>query len=162
MKTFRTILNIKEQKDYSLGADAILIHKWSARGMGNSKLINNVNIVVGKASGCGYDRWGACLADFISKRFAAELQKLAKKTVKGKAYKYSGFTPCPAFYGMRYNRKTGEVALDGGCGSSCMENILNAIGFRLRFAGETAQTNSGAVHYVLEPFGKGSVTVYGV
>jgi len=162
MKTFRTILSIKEQQSYQLGANAVLVHKWSSRGMGNSKLINNMGDVVGKADGCGYDRWGACLGEFIAMNFSKELVALARKTVKGKARKNTGFAPCPAFYGMQYNKKKELVSLDGGCGSSCMVSILNALGFNLRYAGENDNGNNGTVHYILEPLNKGTVRAYGV
>tara|TARA_R110000822_G_scaffold84959_7_gene199259 strand:+ start:1227 stop:1688 length:462 start_codon:yes stop_codon:yes gene_type:complete len=146
----KTLLNKVQQNEF-IGYRKTITHKWSCRGMGNSKILSNGN-VIGKAGGCGYDRFGAALGNAITELFNKELHQLAKRLCKGRRRNYK---QAPAFYGMFYNSITGKAWLDGGCGSSCMVKILNRLGFSLEFVGETnPQGQSGEVFYNLIPITK--------
>ena len=151
----RTILTIREQKKV-VPSHEYIMHKWSTRGYGSSRIVDHTGATVARAGGCGYDRWGAALGNYIKHRFPFALDALARKTAKGRAG-LGGYVPCPQFYGLSYNRQTGRAGIDGATGSSCMLKILEAIGFRLLYCGETQSTHSGTVHYCLVPLGKGRV-----
>lgn len=149
----RTILTIAEQNQFlSDNWQAKNIsHKWSSRGMGNSKILDAQGNVIGKAGGCGYDRYGAALGEAIITLFPKELFKLAKRECKGKRRNYK---QAKKFYGMFYSSITGMAWLDGGCGSNCMEKILNKIGFSIERVGEHEGSNNGEVFYTLKPVTK--------
>ena len=112
----RTLLTIKQQQEWisNNGRNTRLSHKWSCRGYGNSKILNNAGDVIGKAGGCGYDRYGAALGNAIMVLFPDEIHKLAVKTCKGKRRDYKQ----GALYGLYYNSITKRAWLDGACGSS--------------------------------------------
>ena len=143
----RTLLTKKQQAEWLQHNRAALVHKWSTRGYGNSKIYQGGEIV-GKASGCGYDRFGATLGKAIETLFPVELQCLADRFCKTKYP--TGGKASRAFYGLFKNSK-GKVYLDGACGDSSMREILAAIGFNLRFVGETENAYNGEVFYTLEP-----------
>jgi len=150
----RTLLTIKQQEQWiiSNGANYRLQHKWSCRGMGNSKIINNAGTVIGAASGCGYDRYGSALGEAVITMFPEEVHTLAKRHCKGRRRTYK---QAPNLYGLFYNAVKDKAWVDGACGSSCMTKILNAIGFTLEYAGETDnQANSGSSFYLLKPITK--------
>jgi len=149
----RTILTIKEQneflsKNYHLTS---ISHKWSTRGMGNSKILDRNKDVIAKAGGCGYDRYGAALGNAITAMFPNEVLKLAKRECKGRSQTRKG---SEKFYGLFYDKKNNRAYLDGGCGSSCMEAILNKIGFTLQYVNEHQQSRGGETFYVLTPITK--------
>ena len=98
----RTILTIKEQNEFlSLNYQLKSIeHKWSCRGYGNSKLIDQHGHTLNKRSGCGYDRFGAVVGDFIADNFKKELHKLAKRECKGE--RLSCRKTSSKFYGLFY------------------------------------------------------------
>lgn len=148
----RTLLTVKEQTEFLANNYhlAQIEHKWSCRGYGNSKILDSRSNVVSRASGCGYDRFGKVIGDYIEAIFQTELNKLGKrfcKTVYTKERKAS-----KTFYGMAYNPKTGETSLDGACGYDCMCRVLNCIGFELVQVGSTGNKGqSGSVFYELRP-----------
>ena len=130
----KTLLTIAQQNEHlNSNNDYSFTHKWSCRGYGSSRLVTQTEGQVARATGCGYDRFGTVLGDFIEHFFMAELERLAKRFVKTK----SGFRrSSPEFYGLFAN-KDGRVYLDGGCGGSSMEKVLNAIGFELKRLADT-------------------------
>ena len=148
----KTLLTIAQQNEHlNSNNDYSFTHKWSCRGYGSSRLVMQTEGQVARATGCGYDRFGTVLGDFIEHFFMAELERLAKRFVKTK----SGFRrSSPEFYGLFAN-KDGRVYLDGGCGGSSMEKVLNAIGFELKRLADTGNKGqSGDVFYSLKPISK--------
>lgn len=125
-----------------------LTHRWSTRGYGNSKILDSQGNVMGKAGGCGYDRYGAALGKAISAMFPKEVYKLAKRECKGSRRTYKNSA---AFYGLFFNSVDDKAWLDGECGSNCMERILNKIGFSLERVGSSERSNSGEDFYRLMP-----------
>jgi hypothetical protein len=147
----RTLLTIKQQHEFldTHWHLKTIKHKWSCRGYGNSRILDSRDKVLGRAGGCGYDRYGAALGNAISELFPGEIHKLAKRECKGGRREYKG---SEAFYGLFYNARDKVAWVDGGCGSNCMERILNKIGFSLNYVGEKGQrSNSGVVFYTLTP-----------
>ncbi len=152
MNTIKT----KEQQEQWLSNNRdkhSLTHKWSARGMGNSKIITNNGDVLGKAGGCGYDRYGAALGNAIAEMFPLELYELAKRHCKGRRRKYKQ-PRNQRLYGLFFDAVKGRAWVDGGCGSGQMTNILNAIGFGLDFVGESDRGQTGEAFYTLRPISK--------
>lgn len=150
----KTILTKLEQAKWANNNNGAIIHKWSCRGYGNSKLLRgHDHELLAKASGSGYDRFGTAVGDMIEKLFPNELLKLAKRECKGKRNE----TRCESqkFYGLFYNKVTGKAYVDGACGRSCMEEILNKIGFELKYKGDCGSKNaSGSEFYSIEPISK--------
>jgi len=128
-----------------------IAHKWSTRGYGSSRILDARGNLIARATGCGYDRFGSALGEFIIRVFPAEVHALAKRKCNGRRRTYK---QSKTFYGLFYNSKTDKAWLDGACGSSCMERILEAIGFRLVRVGECEHSNSGTVFYSLQPAAK--------
>ncbi len=149
----KTLLTIKEQNDFlnTHGRLKTLTHKWSSRGYGNSKILDSRGDVIGKAGGCGYDRYGAAIGNAISNMFPELLAKLAKRVCKGKRRNYKG---SEQYYGLFYDANTETASLDGGCGHTCMTKILNKIGFSLEYVGESSKSDNGEVFYTLAPLSK--------
>jgi len=149
----RTLLTIKEQEAFFSGnyQQSRITHKWSSRGYGNSKIIDGNGTVLGKASGCGYDRYGAALGNMIMALFPEQVHKLAKRECKGRSQTRKG---SKSFYGMFYNRKDDAAYLDGGCGERSMLDILNKIGFSLQYVNESTRSNNGEAFYILRPITK--------
>lgn len=146
----RTILTITEQKQFlhSNWQLATITHKWSSRGYGNSKIIDKRGDQLAKATGCGYDRFGAAIGEAIQYLFHLELNKLGKRECRGTSHTRKA---SKKYYGLFYNAATQTAYLDGACGSSCMMKILNKIGFELTQVAETERSNTGEVFYTLEP-----------
>jgi len=147
----KTLMTIKQQNDWIKAnhINTTIEHKWSARGYGNSKMLNALDDVLAKAGGCGYDRFGAAYGELITALFPEELYKLAKRECKGPR----NAIRCGSdkFYGLFLNKKDGYAHVYGACGSNCMERILNKIGFQLRRVGETKGSVSGSEFYIIEP-----------
>ena len=94
---------------------------------------------ISSTCGGGYDMKGTAFGDFIAHYFGEELKRLSAN--------YGSFDK-GGFYGLRhYNNKTRKsqkraskhtrTTIDGACGFSSMERILNKIGFGLEFITET-------------------------
>ena len=86
-----------------------------------------------KSLGGGYDLLGSSIGKFIESTFQSELL-----AIKDKAYyvfdgKFERTSKDDALYGFTLNVKDGveSVSLDGACGISSMESILNAMGYTL-------------------------------
>ena len=107
--------------------------------------------MVAKASGCGYDRYGAALGAAIAELFPEEVLKLAKRECKGPRREYKD---SKNFYGLFYDAKRGKAWLDGACGSQQMVRILNKIGFSLQYIGESERSHTGEQFYELQPLSK--------
>lgn len=149
--TKQTVLNKKQQEQFLSDnwQYRIIEHKWSCRGMGSSRIIDQQGLVIAKAGGCGYDRFGTALGNAIETMLPDEVLKLAASKCKGRRREYK---KAPDFYGLFYNSKTGKAWLDGGCGNECMRRILNKIGFSLEFNGQTdTRANSGSAFYRIVP-----------
>lgn len=146
----RTVLTISQQKEWLNNNQSTLAHKWSSRGMGNSKILQGFNKnIIGKAGGCGYDRFGAALGDAMETLFQTELNVLAKRTCKVKYTKNT--KKSEDYYGLFYDSRKKQGYLDGSCGSESMKRILNKIGFSLEFIGQSESTYNGEVFYQLTP-----------
>lgn len=146
----KTLLTIAQQNEFISNNWKLvnISHKWSCRGYGNSKIVDSRGEILAKASGCGYDRFGAVIGIFIQATFPNELQRLAKRFCKTK---YAGdLKSAKAFYGMTMN-KAGKVFLDGACGYNCMYEILNVIGFELIESGKYEKSYNGETFYTLRP-----------
>ena len=149
----KTLLTIKQQNEFLTNNSHLtsLTHAWSSRGYGSSRIQNANGETLCKATGCGYDRFGTVIGEFIQTTFQAELQRLAKRFCKTK---YAGdLKSSKEFYGM-FLKKDGMVQLDGACGHNCMYEILNAIGFELVQVGKSERSNNGEVFYSLKPVSK--------
>lgn len=146
----RTILTKAQQAEFLSTNHQLrtIKHKWSCRGMGNSKILDCNDFILGKAGGCGYDRFGAALGNAIAEMFPAELLKLAKRDCKGRRRSRK---PAAKYYGLFYNAVQDHAYLDGACGHSCMLKVLNKIGFSLHSVGEESGSVSGVEFYTLEP-----------
>lgn len=150
----KTILNKKQQAEWLQRNTHSLEHKWSTNGYGNSRILDSAGNVIGKAGGCGYDRYGAALGNAISELFPAELYKLAKRHCVGRRRTYKQ-PKNHTLYGLFFDAVKGRAWVDGGCGSSQMVNILNAIGFGLDYVGETGgRGRTGSQFYTLRPVSK--------
>ena len=149
----KTLMTIKQQNDFISNNShlATLTHKWSCRGYGSSRIIDNHGNTLSKATGCGYDRFGTVIGDFIESVFQKELQRMAKRFCKTKYA--GGRKSSKEFYGM-FLRKDKTVALDGACGERAMTDILACIGFELVQVGKSERSNNGEVFYSLVPVSK--------
>ena len=146
----KTLLTIKQQKEFIANNWNLetICHRWSTRGYGNSKILDRRGDVLAKATGCGYDRFGAVIGDLIQVTFQAELQRLAKRFCKTK---YAGdLKSSKVLYGL-FLRKDGMAHLDGACGYECMYRVLNCIGFELKEVGRSEKTNNGDTFLQLRP-----------
>ena len=127
---------------------------------------------VSSCNGGGYDMKGVALANWMEKEFKAELLKLTrefyglsfhvpdydpgKAVINGqtveereKEGKTIGLERYQSFYSASSKIPTKRHTiplLDGGCGFSCIENILTAIGYKLRYIDETRNSTT----YLLE------------
>lgn len=87
---------------------------------------------VASTCGGGYDMKGTVLAGFIERHFPEELKRLNSDDFYGLSF----WNPKTRKHHKTY-RDGDTVHLDGGCGWSSMERILNKIGFYLRFISES-------------------------
>ena len=150
-----TILSAKQQKEFLATNWQLehINHKWSTRGYGNSKILDHRDNELGRAGGCGYDRFGAAMGDAFNNLFESELLKLANKA-RDKQIK-NNYSSVKGFYGLNYNRKNKTATIDGGCGSNCVYRILNAIGFSIESVGSTnREANNGQEFFKLAPITK--------
>ena len=112
-----------------------LIFRWGKSGMRPVRIYDKRNDKTEfGAGGYGYDKQGTAFGRLIAHYFGNELKRLDSSE----------------FYGVRhYNNKTRKsqrraskhtiTSIDGACGFSSMERILNKIGFSLEFITETKQ-----------------------
>lgn len=146
----KTLLTIAQQNEFLSNNWKVenISHAWSCRGYGSSSIQNSRGETLARATGCGYDRFGTAIGQFIEATFPDELARLAKRFCKTK---YAGdLKSAKAFYGM-FKRNDGSVMLDGACGYDCMYAILNAIGFELIESGKYEKSYNGETFYTLRP-----------
>ncbi len=150
----KTLMTIEQQNEFlKNNYNSVQIeHKWSARGYGNSKILDLHGVQIAKCGGCGYDRFGAVIGDYIECLFQDELNALALRFCKTKRNGVSKSSE--VFYGLFYNPETKKAYLDGACGDSCMKKVLNAIGFELQYLNETKGGVTGSQFYKLAPVSK--------
>jgi len=146
----QTIYTKKQQAEFFNGKHQLrtLVHKWSTRGYGNSKILNGAGNILGKAGGCGYDRYGTALGNAIMELFPEAVAKLAKRECRGKRRNYK---QASNFYGLFYDSLNDKAWIDGGCGSDCVRKILNKIGFSLEYVGDSERSQNGETFYRLMP-----------
>jgi hypothetical protein len=131
----RTLLNKKQRADFLSKYWHIktLNFKWTISKARNTYGYNICTLKdsrgnkISSTCGGGYDMKGTCLGDFINTYFYDEIRKLNSADFYGLKH-----------YGKKYRRlkhasKHGKSYVDGGCGFSTMESILNKIGFKLSF-----------------------------
>lgn len=141
----RTILDRKQQAEW-ISANyryTRLQHAWSTRGNGRSRILDSRGERVASAGGCGYDRRGAAMGAAIARLFPQELATLARRAHrKGR----------DGLYGLFWHAHSNRAGIDGGCGFSCMEDVLTMIGFRLvRAGGTSSRSNTGSEFFILQP-----------
>lgn len=101
--------------------------------------LNGVQIKAAYCSGGGYDMRGTVLGRWMTDFFREDLKKLCSSTGSGDRWSHKN-----TFYGLNFYdpkrrkfRKTWrpgyDLWLDGGCGFSCMERILNQFGVTLQY-----------------------------
>lgn len=106
---------------------------------GGCRLYVNGQLAKGcTATGCGYDREGAAFGnwiqntfqDLLRENFAKEISE-AKEPAKGE-YLYQ---PINKYYGANITMTKGGkiIHLDGACGKSSMQRILEAIGGKYEY-----------------------------
>ena len=131
----RTLLNKKQRADFLSKYWHIktLNFKWTISKARNTYGYNICTLKdsrgnkISSTCGGGYDMKGTCLGDFINTYFYDEIRKLNSADFYGLKH-----------YGKKYRHlkhasKHGKSYVDGGCGFSTMESILNKIGFKLSF-----------------------------
>jgi len=155
MTNKRTLMTKAEQTQFLSDNWEVttITHKWSSRGYGSSRIVDKQDNVLGKANGCGYDRYGTALGNAIEAMFPEQLLRLAKSKCKGRNPRRKGSND---FYGLfLVKAEDGTRAYtDGGCGSDCMMRILNKIGFSLKFVAGSNKSSGGEGFYSLVPITK--------
>ena len=147
----KTLLTKQQKLDKisELGINSTLSFYFSRSGVCTLKNMRGDSMGF-RAGGGGYDKRGSVLAGFIKLHFEEELKRLPTNYGSGDSKK--------GFYGLRFfNTKTNKsqhryskncrVGLDGACGMSSMERILEKIGFKLVFVMEDKNQDV----YKLEP-----------
>lgn len=150
----RTLHTVKQQSEFLDKNNhlSVIEHRWSTAGYGVSRIVDTQGNVLAKRGGCGYDRFGAAIGEFITNIFQNELTAIASKRRDKKGSPTYQHT---SFYGLFYNKVNKRGFVDGGCGSDCMFTILNAIGYSLIYVGGTdTGKNKGSVFYQLVPITK--------
>ena len=104
---------------------------------------------VSSCDGGGYDMKGTALAKWMKEEFYEQLKKLRAN--------YGSGDNTGGFYGLSfYNKKRQKrqktwsknctVGLDGGCGFSSMERILNKLGYKLNYIDGIANQTIYTLH----------------
>ena len=135
-------------------------HYDNYRGGGCSIYANGTVVRGCNASGCGYDREGAALANFVNEHLQEELQLAFSKEFEslenrpfihygdnhwGRSVKPSdmyGVTVQENLY--EYKKKPSvtsrQVHIDGACGKSVVERVCSFIGYDLQYLSGTNTT----------------------
>ena len=86
-----------------------------------------------KTCGGGYDMIGTVLADWFQDQHQDTLMALFEKNKdKANDYASTGWKVLPEFYGMHWDAKKENVALDGACGVESILRIIAACGFEVQ------------------------------
>ena len=135
-------MNKEQRKDFLIKnwKFQTLNFKWSRSGICHlyNKRSEKTSFYAG---GYGYDKKGTCLAGLINHYFNNEIKKL-------KTSDFYGLTHWNTKTKKRQNTssKFTKSSVDGACGFSTMERILNKIGFKLNFVLES----NNQIVYTLE------------
>lgn len=150
MKKYVDIANLKSELD-TYGSLPLEI-KWSiSRGRDTyGYSICSLYVYGQKVTDCnggGYDMVGTVIGELVTALFGAELEELSKgadltnhhsdgREIKFRNPKYSGRyeSDCYGLYTSDYDNNR-KVGINGACGEGSVENILNAIGYDLRWKG---------------------------
>jgi len=110
-----------------------LIFRWSKSGMRPVRIYDKRNDKTQfGAGGYGYDKKGTAFGRLIAHYFGEELKRLDSSKFYGLSH-YNNKTRKSQKRASKHTRTT----IDGACGFSSMERILNKIGFGLEFITET-------------------------
>jgi hypothetical protein len=101
-----------------LGINTILVVGWSATGW-TTTLKNSQGEVIARCVGCGYDKKGQVLGDYLEKFWQPELTEKIKPVIEAGGY-----------YGC-FIRGDGSVGVDGAAGD--IYGLFGALGLDLRF-----------------------------
>jgi hypothetical protein len=130
-----------------------LLFKWTvSRGINTCgynicSLYENEKKIISFYGG-GYDMEGACLGEYISKKFAKQLIEKLKKDGKPFLGYNTVFCGLNITEEIKVDKKTGkwykthEVLTDGACGFTKMENILEYLGYKLDRIPQEKKDNS--------------------
>ncbi|WP_373092537.1 hypothetical protein [Zhongshania sp.] len=159
----RTILTIEQQHAFLSGnwRARSFCHKWSTNGYGSSTILDAAGDKVCRVGGCGFDRFGTALGEWITATFPRELAALAKRECKkpyGPGEMSKRWKNSDSYYGLFL--RDGKGAVDGGCGSDCMRKILARIGFEITIAGQTERARTGEQFFIVSPISKHTRRVY--
>ena len=143
----RYLLNREKRQEIAESVRTLLF-KWTISRGRDTYGYNICTLWIGNArvaacNGGGYDMSGTCLGAWIEKRFHEQLKQLRPSDFCGLSF----WDPKARKYRKAY-RPGCIVSLDGGCGFSCMENILGKLGFRLQYVGERGRCHSDT-EYIL-------------
>lgn len=94
---------------------------------------------VSSCNGGGYDMRGTALGDWIEVQWPDEIKALPASFRDKKGFQ-------KGFYGLTH--RDGKSFLDGACGISCMQDVLTAIGYGMRWI-PTRKKNDDL--YMIEP-----------
>jgi hypothetical protein len=110
-----------------------LIFRWGKSGMRPVRIYDKRNDKTEfGAGGYGYDKQGTAFGRLIAHYFGNELKRLDSSEFYGvRHYNYKNLKS------QRRASKHTITSIDGACGFSSMERILNKIGFGLEFITET-------------------------
>lgn len=107
-------------------------------GMGRLKLdASNLQDKTLTRSGCGYDKQGAVLGDWIAETFGDVLQSMNIVQIEN-------------FYGVnQYATNGGRVTIDGACGENCMIDVLNWLGYDVKRLTNQSRSSWETLGYII-------------
>jgi hypothetical protein len=129
------LLNKKQRADFLTENWRLetLIFRWGKSGMRAVRIYDKRNDKTQfGAGGYGYDKQGTALGRLMAHYFGNELKRLNSS----KFYGLSHYNTQRNKYQKTASKHT-RTSIDGACGFSSMERILNKIGFALEFITET-------------------------
>jgi len=114
---------------------------------GGCRVYENGNLCKGAtAGGCGYDREGQAFSNWMIKQpdIAEGIKHLTANSGSmdkpGGYYGLSHYNQKTKKHQKRANKNTRSM-IDGGCGFSTMIRIMNALGYKVTYAGATKMSN---------------------
>lgn len=143
----KTLLSKSKQEQFLFDNYQVstLHFKWGKSGMHKCTLYNKRNEVLASAGGCGYDKKGTAFGNFITEYFPNEIKRLNSDDYYGVNH-FNSKTKKLQKKASKYTR----TYLDGACGFSSMKDIINKIGFEMKFVKE----DDWNAYYVLLPLPK--------
>lgn len=92
-----------------------------------------------RVNGCGFDRYGCALAEFLETLYKDELETIAfagtlhvPATISNLGDPSRMWEYMPGFCGMRRNRATRKVSLEGMTGIESMREVAEALGLSVQ------------------------------